>query len=438
MNHPELVDDELLDKVLNQEPPSGKVYRTSITVLEACGNTIEWHDHIGDDELSSILSTIPSCANSKQSGGKAMRVIFIQNEYKAEALQAVTLPPITKKILREGGLSGPLMCELASPDLKWDKMGDSRFVSNHPDQTLKSFEISYRQQAGWGNQIGANALLPFTQFTRTENLSTYFCINYPPRAFQRLKRHAKEDPLLLSREFFIDALAADECLRAWKSTIGATRDVLIRFELQIDEKHIHSDTLALHRLSKTWHMLAQDISDLLAQLHFLQKSYGEYMALLQDPRNDWAVDLSSNAKESFEALESRCHVYARWILNYRDRTNIRINLLFHLSNQIEARTQREIAALSARIAEQTQRDSSSMITIAAVTMLFLPGTFVSAILSTTFFDYGRDGLAVSGQWWILPAATFPLMVLVFGVWLAWQRRLVGKGEVVMREREKMA
>ena len=61
-----------------------------------------------------------------------------------------------------------------------------------------------------------------------------------------------------------------------------------------------------------------------------------------------------------------------------------------------------------------------MITIAAVTMLFLPGTFVSAILSTTFFEHQPDGLSVSTKWWILPAATLPLMVVVFGLWLGWQ------------------
>ena len=61
-----------------------------------------------------------------------------------------------------------------------------------------------------------------------------------------------------------------------------------------------------------------------------------------------------------------------------------------------------------------------MITIAAVTMLFLPGTFISAILSTTFFDYGIEGLNVSKAWWILPATTIPLTLFVFSIWLGWR------------------
>lgn len=160
-------------------------------------------------------------------------------------------------------------------------------------------------------------------------------------------------------------------------------------------------------------MLLQDISDLSAQLRFLQKSYTEYMDNLQDPINNWPVDGTSNTKESFEALESKCNIYGRWVSNYRDRTNFRINLvrakgvfrililfpqLFYLANQREATTQREIAESTAKVAEQTRQDSASMITIAAVTMLFLPGKFVSAILSTTFFNYGSDGLMVSRKW----------------------------------------
>lgn len=67
-----------------------------------------------------------------------------------------------------------------------------------------------------------------------------------------------------------------------------------------------------------------------------------------------------------------------------------------------------------------------MITIAAMTMLFLPGTFVSAVLSTTFFDFDSDGISVSRQWWILLAATIPLTILVFSIWLYWRANRLEK------------
>ena len=69
-----------------------------------------------------------------------------------------------------------------------------------------------------------------------------------------------------------------------------------------------------------------------------------------------------------------------------------------------------------------------MITIATMTMLFLPGTFVSAILSMSVFDNsgldarGRPTLKVLPQWWIFPVATVVLTGFVVTVWRVWQLR----------------
>lgn len=61
-----------------------------------------------------------------------------------------------------------------------------------------------------------------------------------------------------------------------------------------------------------------------------------------------------------------------------------------------------------------------MITLAAVTMIFLPGTFICTIVSTNFFDFAEQGLQVSSKWWVLLAAAVPLTILVFLVWWGWK------------------
>lgn len=104
---------------------------------------------------------------------------------------------------------------------------------------------------------------------------------------------------------------------------------------------------------------------------------------------------------------------------------------------MESKTSTLIAASSAKIAEQTQRDSASMITMAAVTMFFLPGTFISTILSTTFFEYGENNLNVSKKWWIIPASAIPTTMAVFGVWLAWRWWRIRQHNVEMREKLKI-
>ncbi|KAF2454876.1 hypothetical protein BDY21DRAFT_96191 [Lineolata rhizophorae] len=77
------------------------------------------------------------------------------------------------------------------------------------------------------------------------------------------------------------------------------------------------------------------------------------------------------------------------------------------------------------IARETRRDSVSMKTIAALTMVFLPGTFTSALFSMTFFnadpvEAGGD-LRVSSSWWIYAAVTIPLTIAVLMCWILWIR-----------------
>lgn len=45
------------------------------------------------------------------------------------------------------------------------------------------------------------------------------------------------------------------------------------------------------------------------------------------------------------------------------------------------------------IASAARADSNAMYPIGVVTLLFLPGTFISTIFSTIFFDFGDDSYA---------------------------------------------
>ena len=83
-----------------------------------------------------------------------------------------------------------------------------------------------------------------------------------------------------------------------------------------------------------------------------------------------------------------------------------------------------------------------MTTIAIITMIFLPGTFVTVSLCRElayFIDaiqgiFGSNFMAsperdypdntnvlFSRQWWILPAVTIPLTLLVIVIWYIWRR-----------------
>ena len=87
--------------------------------------------------------------------------------------------------------------------------------------------------------------------------------------------------------------------------------------------------------------------------------------------------LKIDTVESIAYLASKLRIWRRWVANYNKRTQIRIDLFYNLANQNDNRNNIEIARLTKDIAQESRKDSSSMITIAVLTMLFLPGTFVS-------------------------------------------------------------
>ncbi|KAF2745121.1 hypothetical protein M011DRAFT_527898 [Sporormia fimetaria CBS 119925] len=413
---PELEDPQIMhwgikESAEEKEPPA------RVDVLWGKGADLQWRFRVSDEDLVVIASEEPP--SHPLSGDKgSFRAFFIHtldSDY-GWLRGNFSIRPATLKALRKAGLSTSVLASIYSSEGFWAKLENQNFVQYDTDKRLKSFEFAYRYICGWDRGVS------YIHFLRTEHTRTYFCINYPSRAREKITAYLKRYPEFAYRDFFLDAVAADDCLKEWHLNIGERRESVLHHERKYEDEAIDFNTATrqLHSLARDWHTLEQGCSILQTQLGFLRQVYEKYISLCCDSKNAWSVDVTSTMGESLDALRSRCDNYTKWTMVYRDRTTLRINLLFHLASQREARTSTSIAASNKTIAEQTRRDSASMITIAAVTMLFLPGTFVSAILSTTFFDYGKDGLSVSGQWWILPAVTLPLMILVFGVWWMWQ------------------
>ncbi|KAF2445076.1 hypothetical protein P171DRAFT_359285 [Karstenula rhodostoma CBS 690.94] len=413
--HPELEDHQHIAWGLAQcEGTAGKV--AAVDVLDVVGTDVTWKSGIRDDELEKMTQVHRKTAEAPPPA-RSLSVFFLSTlESRAGWLPGnFSICARTLRILQQAGLSSTILDTLFAKEGVWSKMGNQCFTENDANGALDNFEMCYRYVCGWDTGFG------FTQLLRTRSQTIYFCINYPSQALKRFKMYLDRDVKFAYRGFFLDALSADECLREWQLDIGERRRRLLEHERSYsDNIDFNEATKQLHKLSYDWNTLSQDCRDQGEQLAFLSRTYEKYMRRLCDAGNAWDVDKSHDMRETFEVLKSQCDNHYRWTQVYKERTNIRINLLFHLSAQRESRTSTQIAASNAIIAEQTQRDSASMITMAAVTMLFLPGTFISAILSTTFFDYGDDGLSVSRKWWILPASTIPTTIGVFAVWLAWR------------------
>ena len=103
-------------------------------------------------------------------------------------------------------------------------------------------------------------------------------------------------------------------------------------------------------------------------------------------------------------------------------------------------TSQIIATESASIAQAARQDSYAMKTIAVLTMLFLPATFISSLLGTNLFVLdtsshdGKGKLIVSELWWIYLVSAVPLTLFTLLVWwlyLQWllkaRKRRIAKG-----------
>ncbi|KAL8653138.1 MAG: hypothetical protein Q9226_003963 [Calogaya cf. arnoldii] len=127
-----------------------------------------------------------------------------------------------------------------------------------------------------------------------------------------------------------------------------------------------------------------------------------------------ASSLSLCASLSRESLEQ--------VRTLRNRVRIQLSVVATLIAQNDSRTNMFIADASRRIAFETRRDSDAMKTIAALTMVFLPGTFVATLFGMVFFTVDNASgsrFQVNPLWWIYLAVTIPLTMLTIAIWRGW-------------------
>ncbi|KAL4916935.1 hypothetical protein BDW62DRAFT_211604 [Aspergillus aurantiobrunneus] len=106
-----------------------------------------------------------------------------------------------------------------------------------------------------------------------------------------------------------------------------------------------------------------------------------------------------------------------WFLNYKNRKDSTMGLVYNLVTQQDAASNIQIAA-------SMKRDSTSMNAIAAMTMVFLPGTFIATILDAGIFVATEDStrINVSGLWWLWIVLTIPLTLIVMACWWWYKKR----------------
>ena len=105
----------------------------------------------------------------------------------------------------------------------------------------------------------------------------------------------------------------------------------------------------------------------------------------------------------------------------QERSKTQLTVLFNLIAQRDANANIELAKASRTVALASQHDSESMKTIAVMTMVFLPGTFLATLFDTPFLQWDGSRFIQSGFWmfWVI---TIPTTALVFALWFGITKR----------------
>ena len=104
--------------------------------------------------------------------------------------------------------------------------------------------------------------------------------------------------------------------------------------------------------------------------------------------------------------------------------------------------------LNIETAKAARRDSNAMRIIAAVTLVFLPGTFTATLFSTTFFNFQYQSSRIVSWWlWLYFVVTVVLTLAVVAGWYylekrqnqsMWQSLNIASAETLLNRDEEIA
>ncbi|OTA01141.1 hypothetical protein A9Z42_0014550 [Trichoderma parareesei] len=409
MNQLEVVDSVELEAAL-QEREGWQGKWPAVRVIDFCDGTIvENHAFDVAVDLEMYLRKNPQTQ---------LRLILLETRqvtpssskgpWQGEVLSAAVNPAMLRCLRKHAGLFNTFIeatCGIGHWYSAKHVCYDDSLSRNEKLQGRGKFDVCYEY-------IPQEKKHSCTQMSTDFQSTTYFFLDLPAAVLTRFMRDVAEDGKLSTSFFYLDTLIADEAMRTWQKDIARKRTALKSLDQTVEHSKVNIQSIhELHALAREWHILARNLSDYAALLDFFKSASSRYSAA-SSAHGGSTTQSKAMLSGSLEYLASSCRSLTYLVSDYSGRTKTRIDLLYHLANQAESQSTRELAELA-------RQDSAAMLTIAAVTLLFLPGTFIASILSTTIFNFADGEMQVYRKWWVFPVTVVPFTILVFIVWFAW-------------------
>ncbi|KAL2015765.1 hypothetical protein VTK56DRAFT_4856 [Thermocarpiscus australiensis] len=151
--------------------------------------------------------------------------------------------------------------------------------------------------------------------------------------------------------------------------------------------------------------------------HFLQEHNRRWMAskfapgTTDRPDRRLCMYVEQQSQKLVGDLDGAHHDLRAWLAT----ANFLLMGVLNMLGQGDSKVNIELAKDQKRIAEETKRDSSSMMAIAVVTMFFLPGTFTASIFALPYFERSLEKKGLS-QFWTYWVVTIALTIITLSAW----------------------
>jgi hypothetical protein len=390
-----------------------------------CDGYGAWHDLEGQKAISEYLFNVSVrntaycvvfCLLTKVDGASFKHQVSLSNRNNLELLKQFNVSPqFVSKLLGEPDHWAPGYYELYGQEPRLQQL---QFFCQHPrwyiheQETAVSVHMSYDFAQRRTMYIVSCAESSIAGIKK--RLCDDFCNQQVMFAEKPLIARHVPDP------FMLHSLINHESLEDGKPLFTKLRhrlyDVLDEVDDYAAQKREHRKRRVLEEATIGLHDISQDIDSTIAALDMSQaltdrllEAQASYSKLLDNSTSKPSLQ----TRDAITYLSHSTASQRRWLLSYKSRKDIAMNLVFNLVTQQDAASA-QATALSA------QADASSMKAIAALTMLFLPATFV-----VTLFGMGA---LLHATWQSYLAITLPLTAVVMVMWRVWMRWVPRPGE----------
>lgn len=263
----------------------------------------------------------------------------------------------------------------------------------------------------------------FTRWLPSTNQTVVLAFDLDPPVKERFLRGVmKSDESWLDDPFWVYPCLVEQIALLEEPSVWAIRDHVRSMETegkpegrpQPDYRRLHDIARHAIHVNETLDVALQNIEHILMQ----HESYTN-----SNP---------DNASPASEDIDLRLRSWQSFITNLRSRSTSNEK---RLQNEVQLAfntVAQHDASVTLEIGRATQLDSATMKTIAFVTLTFLPPTFICAIFSMSFFDFGGDsGWTMSNKFWVYWVFAIPTTVFTTLVWTYWpniRRMLFVKNE----------